>query len=121
MKNQYVNFKKAQENNELHGVMDVSPEEVRGVSSQVHLVDVRGQDEYVGELGHIAGSQLVVLDELERKIDLLPKDRTIVFICRSGKRSAKATQIAQKNGFPSVYNMSGGMMRWNELGFERES
>ena len=79
------------------------------------MFDVRQPDEYVGELGHIAGAELLVLDTLPDQLAKLPKDRTIVFVCRSGGRSGKATAYALMNGFTQVFNMQGGMLRWNQL------
>jgi hydroxyacylglutathione hydrolase len=86
----------------------------------VVLVDVRNPVEYTGELGHIPGAQLVVLDTLPTHIDELPKDKTVVFVCLSGGRSSRATHFAKENGFSSVYNLKGGMKLWNELKLEVE-
>lgn len=115
-----VNFSTAETNPELDMVKDISPDELSAKKENVTLVDVRGADEFVGELGHIPGAQLMTLDTLMDHIDSIPKDKTVVFICRSGRRSANASAIAQDNGFESVYNMKGGMMLWNEMGLETE-
>ena len=81
------------------------------------LIDVRRPDEFVGELGHIQGSQLVTLGpELESFILKAERTRPIVFICRSGARSANATLYAMSLGFHEVYNMQGGMIEWNQAG-----
>ena len=111
----FTTFKQTQANPELPQVQDVSPEELLEKQSQVVIVDVRRPDEYEGELGHIAGSQLVVLDTLPHELDSLPQDKTVVFVCRSGGRSARATAFAQSKGFQSVFNMKGGMLLWNQL------
>lgn len=81
------------------------------------LVDVRGPDEYVGELGHIEGSLLVTLGpELEHFLLTAKKESKIVFICRSGARSERATSMALSLGFKNSYNMEGGMIAWNSKG-----
>lgn len=81
------------------------------------LIDVRRPDEYVGELGHIAGAKLVTLGpELEQFLQGADKTAETLFICRSGARSANATMFAQQLGFKSVYNLEGGMMAWNARG-----
>lgn len=85
------------------------------------LIDVRNPDEYVGELGHIKDAQLVTLGpDLEKFLANTKKDQTIIFICRSGARSARATQYAQSLGIKDVYNMQGGMLAWKEKGLEVE-
>jgi len=80
------------------------------------LVDVREEDEYRGELGHIAGARLIPLKELPERIDELAnaKGRDIVAICRVGVRSATAAAILTGMGFEHVWNLKGGMIEWKE-------
>ncbi len=79
------------------------------------LVDVRGKDEYIGELGHIHGTKLITLgDDLDQFLKSENKNRKILFICRSGARSERATIQAQLSGFSNVINMVGGMLGWND-------
>ncbi|MDZ4660304.1 MAG: rhodanese-like domain-containing protein [Pseudomonadota bacterium] len=113
-----VSFDTAEANPENPGVLDISPEEVRGEAREVLLVDVRRNEEFVGELGHIPGARLITLDLLPDQIDELPKNVTIVFICRSGSRSGRAAGLALTKGFKHVFNMKGGMIAWNSLEFE---
>ena len=120
MKKAPVSFTSATANPDVPGVHDVTAEELVKRTGEVHLVDVRRPDEYVGELGHIAGSQHLLLDHLPDRIGELPKDEPIVFVCRSGARSGRATAFAIENGFKHVYNLKGGMLRWNELGLATE-
>lgn len=85
---------------------------VRGYS----VIDVRGPDEFVGELGHIKGAQLVTLGgDLHQFLDTAPKDGKYLFVCRSGGRSTQAALMAQSRGFTDVTNLAGGMIHWNEL------
>ena len=121
MKKGPVTFTSRQANPDLQGVFDVAPEEVSKLGSQVHLIDVRQPGEFTGELGHVPGSTLMVLDTVPERIDTLPKDEPIVFICKSGGRSARATAYAQQLGFSQVYNMGGGMLLWNHLGLRTET
>lgn len=123
MKKDPVTFASRTENPDMGGVFDVMPDEVSKLAAQVplqiHLVDVRQPEEYIGELGHAPGSQLMVLDTVPERIETLPKDEPIVFICKSGGRSARATAYAQQLGFSQVYNMRGGMLLWNQLGLPK--
>lgn len=115
-----IKFHSATENLNHKQVFEVLPKNVLKNKKDLHLIDVRRPEEYSGELGHIKGSELLTVDELPQKIDSLPKDKTIVFICRTGNRSGIATAFAQENGLNSVYNMKGGMVLWNELNLEVE-
>lgn len=83
------------------------------------VIDVRRPDEFTGELGHIEGARLVTLGaDLEQFFQGHDKNSKVLFVCRSGARSAQATQLALDHGFKIVANMAGGMIRWNELGFK---
>ena len=116
----FIEFSSKSINPESDRVFDVSPEEVQAQMSNVKLIDVRRPDEYTGELGHIPGSELITLDLLPNNIDQIPKDQTVICICRSGKRSGRATDFLLEHGHPSVYNLKGGMIAWNENGFSTE-
>lgn len=45
----------------------------------------------------------------------IPQDKPIIFICRSGNRSAQVTMQLETYGL-DVANMSGGMLSWHEAG-----
>ena len=111
-----VIFDSKTQNENFPNVYDIDPKELEAKKTEVALIDVRRPDEFTGELGHVPGSELLTLDQLHGKMDQLPKDKTIVFICRSGGRSGQATAFAQENGLSEVYNMKGGMLLWNEYG-----
>ena len=116
-----LNFETREENLHYHGVFDIDPKELMKKKDQVCLVDVRQAEEFTGELGHIPGAQLMVLDTLANHLKELPKDKTIVFVCRSGGRSARATALALSEGLSNVYNLKGGMLLWNELHLPTEA
>ncbi len=109
--------------NSLHyeEIFDIEPQELAKKIDDVIVIDVRQPDEFNGELGHIPNSQLFVLDELEETLALLPKDKTIVFVCHSGGRSTKAAYLAIQNGYNSVFNLKGGLVLWTELHLPTEA
>jgi rhodanese-related sulfurtransferase len=86
-------------------------------SGQAVLVDVRTGEErafvgYVPDSVHVAwatGTSLTrnprFVRELESKVG---KDKTILLLCRSGKRSALAAEAAVKAGFTRVFNVLEG-------------
>lgn len=105
-------------NPQLPNVQDVEPKDLWDHRDQLVIIDVRRPDEFTGELGHVPNSTLIVLDTLPQRIDELPKDQDVVFVCRSGARSGQAAAFAQEQGFEKVFNMRGGMLLWNELGLD---
>lgn len=80
------------------------------------LLDVREEDEFRGELGHIAASILIPLRRLPERAGELEKfkGREIVAICRAGVRSTTAAAILTGLGFEHVCNLRGGMLDWVE-------
>lgn len=101
-------------------VIDLSPEQCVESLNDYVLIDVRTPEEFIGELGHIKNSNLLTIaDDFANQLAQYSKDKKILFICRSGNRSGTATAIALQNGY-EAYNLGGGMIRWNELGYEVE-
>jgi glyoxylase-like metal-dependent hydrolase (beta-lactamase superfamily II)/rhodanese-related sulfurtransferase len=96
------------------GIPEVAPEWVAAHGAEVRLLDVREPDELAGELGHIAGIEAVPLGRLPGSLEAAPRDRPIVFVCRSGGRSGKAALLASSLGFERVASMRGGMTAWNQ-------
>lgn len=113
-------FESSEDNLHFEGVSDIDPKELETKLDQVTLIDVRQPEEFTGELGHIPGSKLIVLDTLPDHLEEIPTDKPIVFVCRSGGRSARAAAFALEAGVKNVYNLKGGMILWNELHFETE-
>lgn len=75
------------------------------------LVDVRTQAEY--DEGHIEGAVLLPLDQLETLSEeqLTDKEATLFVYCRSGSRSAQASQLLVDLGYQNVYDF-GGIVDW---------
>ena len=116
-----VEFLSKEDNLHYPQVVDIEPQELAEKLEDVIIVDVRQPDEFTGELGHIPTAQLYVLDEVEENLHRLPKDKTIVFVCKSGGRSARASYIAIQHGFSNTLNLKGGMILWNELHLPTEA
>jgi len=53
----------------------------------IYLVDVRDGDEYA--LGHFKTAVNIPVDQLEKQLDSLPKDKPVVFVCATGARSGE--------------------------------
>jgi rhodanese-related sulfurtransferase len=79
------------------------------VDKQAVVLDVRQPEEY--REGHIAGSKLIPLGELNGRINELPKNRAIICVCASGSRSRSATRFLVGAGY-NAFDMNGGMYMW---------
>lgn len=83
-------------------------------AGQFRLIDVRQMGEIIG--GTVPGAEPLPLHLLPMKVQELERDQTLVFLCRSGARSAQACAFLQQHGFENVYNVRGGMMAWTQYG-----
>lgn len=97
------------------GVPEIAPEALQEYPGQITLIDVRRPDEFNAELSHIPGAQLVTLGpDLDKFLSTHDPTDEIVFVCRSGGRSGKATLQSIAMGFTKSVNLRGGMLLWNE-------
>jgi rhodanese-related sulfurtransferase len=94
---------------------DYSPQEVAELlqNSDIQLVDVRQPEEH--EAGRIAGDRLIELASLAAEVDSIDRDRPVVFYCRTGSRSAMATEAFRGAGF-DAHNLAGGLLDWQAAG-----
>ena len=86
--------------------------------STIVILDVRTEEEYTSETGHLENSKLIPIHELYSRISELDslKGKQFLIYCRSGGRSANACSLLATKGF-KVWNMDGGIIRWKKEGF----
>lgn len=84
------------------------------VDSGAYVLDVRTPQEFAE--GHIASAVNLPLDAVEARASEVPGDRPVYVICRSGNRSAQASDILKKAG-KDVKNVGGGMNDWASAGY----
>jgi len=73
------------------------------------LIDVREDFEY--ETSNIGG-QLIPLGGILIEADKISKDKPVVIMCRSGKRSAAAIAQLEALGYTNLSNLQGGILAW---------
>ena len=78
------------------------------------FIDVRTAQEF--DAGHIPGAVLIDVnsDSFDEMIKMLDKNAVYVVYCRSGIRSARASERINSFGIKNVYNVSGGFNAWQE-------
>jgi rhodanese-related sulfurtransferase len=77
------------------------------------VIDVRTPAEW--QQGVIDGADIFIdynSANFKQQLAKLDKTKTYVVYCRSGGRSAGASQVMVDNGFKNVINMQGGIMSW---------
>lgn len=78
------------------------------------LIDVRNDAEVAR--GKIPGALHIPLHTLPLRLSEIDKNKTVVFCCQMGGRSAQACQFAVAQGYGKVYNLQGGMNAWLAAG-----
>ncbi|MCJ7432563.1 MAG: rhodanese-like domain-containing protein, partial [Anaerolineales bacterium] len=82
------------------------------------LLDVRTQEEW--NEYHVPNTILIPLDQLQIRMNEIPRDKEIVVICRSGNRSEQGRDILLSGGFTQVTSMASGLKEWSALGYPIE-
>lgn len=75
------------------------------------LIDVREDFEY--QVSNLGG-ELIPLGGILIETDKIAKDKEVIIMCRSGKRSAAAVMQLEAQGFTNLYNLYGGILAWQE-------
>ena len=75
--------------------------------------------------GNIPGTDLsIAYDQIADPVNLaqLPNDKNakIVLYCRSGRMSAIATSALVSQGYTNIWDLAGGMVDWEQAGFDIE-
>jgi molybdopterin/thiamine biosynthesis adenylyltransferase/rhodanese-related sulfurtransferase len=76
------------------------------------VIDVREPHEW--DIARLKQARLIPLATLPAHLHELDRDAPTVVHCRSGARSAKATEMLRDAGFRNVKNLEGGILRWAE-------
>ncbi len=84
-------------------------------SGEVQLIDVRQDFEW--QEGRIEGSVHIPLDVLPARAGEIDRERAVIFACRSGARSAMATDAFRASGI-EAFNLEGGLEAWVAEGLE---
>jgi len=92
------------------GVPGVTAQQLSQQLAGAVLIDVREPHEFAA--GHISGALNVPLSRIEREGLTLADAEHVVFICRSGTRSAKAVMSARASGYTSTRHLEGGLLAW---------
>lgn len=96
---------------------EISVEELKqklDSGEKVNLIDCREPHEYEeanlgGKLVPLGKIQTMQTEDIEHL-----KDEEVIIHCRSGKRSMMACLMLEQMGFTNTYNVTGGILAWQE-------
>jgi len=79
-------------------------------ANAVTLVDIRGETERT----HAVIQGALILDRATmEKLEAMPKDTGIAFLCHHGNSSMGAAEYFRKQGFTNISNVAGGIHAWS--------
>ena len=99
---------------ELDEKMQVAPRTVKAwldAGEDFSFIDVRTPDEL--ELARVKEAEPLDYDAADKYMSL-PKERKLVFLCRSGVRSLDVASYFLGHGFQHVYSVQGGILAWSD-------
>jgi len=103
---------------EVNNISPKQAKELMDKAKDVFVLDVRTEEEF--KEVHIKDAHLIPIQELEQNINKIPEDKKVIVHCAAGKRSARACEILKNKGLKELYNLAGGISKWQAEGYPVE-
>jgi len=99
---------------------DVSADELAAMLKNKDFVFINVHIPFAGDIAQTDLS--IPYDEIEQNLSQFPTDKNakIVLYCRSGRMSQIAAEKLVSLGYTNIWNLKGGMVEWEQAGFEIE-
>lgn len=86
-------------------------------SADAQVIDVRTSEEFQQQhLDKAVNIDWYEQENFARQVSHLDKSKPVFVYCMAGSRSKKAASVLAQNGFTEVYDLKGGIVRWNAQG-----
>lgn len=91
----------------------ITAQELNNITTEIQLIDIRTPKEFAD--GHLEEAKLIdyYATDFMNKMSKLDKNKDLYIYCRSGNRSGKAAKKLESLGFPKIYDLEGGIIKWN--------
>ena len=95
---------------------ELTNEELKALSDKEQLIDVRTKEEVaLGTIHNAINHPIKAIDTFD-----LPKDRTYYVFCKSGRRSARASEFLSDQGY-EIINLDGGYLSYQDQHLSEET
>lgn len=111
---EFLGFKTIPLTSNLAPMKEVTVEDLKRMKENgedFQLIDVREDFEY--QMSNLEGDN-IPLSGVVIEADKISKDKPVVIMCRSGKRSAMAVMQLEQQGYENLYNLKGGILAWQQ-------
>jgi rhodanese-related sulfurtransferase len=86
--------------------------ERRAAGTEMTLLDVR--EDWETALAPVPSALIhIPMGQIADRLSELDPQKEIVVICRSGGRSMEVARFLDARGFVSVFNLTGGILKWS--------
>jgi thioredoxin len=90
-------------------------------TSKPQILDVRTPEEFTSEHIDKAVNINWLANDFVANTEKLDKSKPVFVYCKSGGRSAKASAKLEELGFKKIYELQGGILKWNAAGLSTPS
>ena len=98
---------------------DITPAQAAQRMHMENLVLIDVREPYEWEAGHVPGSSHIDLATIGERLEEIPEDRPVAFLCLGGTRSGLVANTLKARGY-DAYNVEGGFRAWFEAGLPTE-
>lgn len=94
-------------------IPEITPAEFlarRDKGEALTLLDVREGWEL--DVASVAGVLHIPMGEVPQRLAEIAKDKEVVVLCRSGRRSLEVAKVLERHGYRTS-NLSGGILAWS--------
>ncbi|GAA4775019.1 MULTISPECIES: thioredoxin [Flavobacterium] len=107
---------KGQNKNSVENIEPKVFAEKISTTKNAQVLDVRTPEEYNSL--HLDNAINININDsdFDKKLSQLDKNKPVFVYCLAGARSAKAAARLNEQGFTEIYNMNGGITKWNASG-----
>ncbi|MCI0709681.1 MAG: hypothetical protein L0154_05900 [Chloroflexi bacterium] len=96
-------------------IQDITPQELKEKldnNEDIVVIDVRELWEL--DITKVDFAEHIVMNTIPQRLDDIPDDKPVVFICRTGSRSTQVALFLMQNGWDPeyLYNLDGGILAW---------
>lgn len=89
-------------------------EELIRSTPDLQIIDVRSLGEH--KAGYIKGAKLIPIDQFEKRMSEVSKDKPALLYCAGGGRSSVALDILKKQGHTKAVHLLPGFDGWRQAG-----
>ncbi|PZX43132.1 rhodanese-related sulfurtransferase [Nonlabens dokdonensis] len=86
--------------------------------NEVKVIDVRSEIQYSSKHINKAINIEVENDDLNAILDEMDKNEPLLVYCNKGGQSERCAKVLQEKGFKLIYDLDGGIAKWEESGRE---